>query len=352
MADAAGVSLTTASHALSGKGRVPEATRSRVRNAAEQLGYRPNRAARQLATGRSMTLAVQMAGAADGSVAMIPESSYFVSLLNGASSAAAALGYNLVLAPPGASTDAIARLHVDGVMVVDPTGRESGLAARTVPVVATGRPPGTGGPTSWVDNDHPAAARSALDHLRERGYARPALLTRSGRPSYVTDAVAAYRTWCAERRIEPVVTRLSGPLSEGAAAGAVEGLLARTPDVDAVYATLDRLAMGTLMGVENAGRTPGPDVGIVALSDSPLLLAARPQITAIDLRPEEIGRQAARLLVSRVTAAERPNSTGVAENGGDSGDGGAAAGGSEGAETHRLVGTELRPRASTRRSAG
>ncbi|MCZ4611096.1 LacI family DNA-binding transcriptional regulator [Streptomyces sp. Lzd4kr] len=262
-----------------------------------------------------------MTGAGVNGEALIPESSYFVSLLNGASIAAADLGYSLVLAPPGASDDAIARLHVDGMIVVDPVGQESGLTSGAVPVVATGRPPRSAPSAIWVDNDHREAAWSALNHLCAQGYRYPALITRPGRQSYLVDAAAAYRSWCREHRVEPVIVRVPGPLSEDHTAEAVARLLRSRPDVDGVYATLDRLAIGALMGAEGAGHEVGGTVGIAALPDSPLLLAARPQITAIDLRPEEIGRQAARLLVRLV--------------------------GGEAAETSVMVGTELRQRSST-----
>ncbi len=51
VAAAAGVSITTVSHALNGKGRLPEATRRRVREVAERLGYQPSALARGLRAG-------------------------------------------------------------------------------------------------------------------------------------------------------------------------------------------------------------------------------------------------------------------------------------------------------------
>ncbi len=322
VASEAGVSLTTASHALSGKGRVPESTRQRVRDAAMRLGYHPNSAARGLATGRAMTLAVQMSGMEPASGALIPESSYFVSLLNGASTAATALGYSLVLAPPDVDMSVLSRMHIDGAIVVDPVGRESSLARQTVPIVATGRPPNAASSVAWVDNDHQVVAQVALDHLHDRGYRRPVLLTTSGHQSYLHDAEDAYRRWCSRHAVEPVVREVPGALSEEAAALATTESLRAHPECDSVYATLDRLAVGALLGVEAAERTVGRDVGVVSLFDSPLLTAVRPRITAVHLRADEIGRQAARLLVDLV-GGRRPESP------------------------HRLVDTELRIREST-----
>ncbi len=65
VAAAAGVSITTVSHALSGKGRLPEKTRERVREVAEQLEYRPNVNARKLGGGGSGLLALAVSQVED-----------------------------------------------------------------------------------------------------------------------------------------------------------------------------------------------------------------------------------------------------------------------------------------------
>jgi DNA-binding LacI/PurR family transcriptional regulator len=322
VAEAAEVSLTTASHALNGKGRVPESTRQRVRAAADRLGYRPSRTARGLATGQTYTLAVQISGGGERDI--IPESSYFVGLLNGAAAEASRHGYSLLLAPPAASADALPRLQVDGGIVVDPVGRETGLSSLSVPVVATGRAPRAAGATAWVDNDHGGATRTALDHLAEAGYHRPALVVGAGRQSYLRDITRSYRAWCRERQIDPVVASVAGGVVEEPAARAAERLLRAHPEVDALFASLDRLAVGCLQAAYALSRPVGPGLGIVALTDSPLLTAVRPQITAIDLNADEIGRRAVRLLVGLLTGTADPTA-------------------------HELVDTTLRRRDSTRR---
>lgn len=322
VAEAAQVSLTTASHALNGKGRVPDSTRTRVREAAERLGYRPSRAARSLATGRTLTLAVQVSGG--GPDEMLPESAYFVALLNGAAAEATRHGYDLVLAPPGAGAGSLARLQVDGFVVVDPVGRESGLAAPSVPVVVTGRPPRSAGDVAWVDNDHVAATRAVLEHLTAAGYRRPGLVVGAGRQSYLRDVARSYRAWCRRHGIEPVIAPVGGTALEEPAAAAVGTLLREHPGVDSLFASLDRLAVGCLLAADSLDLRVGADLGLVSLTDSPLLTAARPQVTAVDLNAGEIGRSAVRLLVALLS--------------------GETAGG-----TQQLVGTTLRERDSTRR---
>lgn len=296
IADEARVSITTVSHALSGKGRLPDGTRERVRRVAERLGYRASVQARGLATGRSMTLAVQVVGTQTD--IMVPDFQYFVELLNAASAEAIKLGYGLVLAPAGTGIEGLGHLSPDGIIVVDPTGEEPLLQRRDVPVVTAARVPGEGEGAAWVDSDHRAGTRRVLDHFLGSGRSRPALLTSAASQSYVQDIVTAYATWCRERDLEPVVSRVADSLTEDAAAAATMDLLSMTPRPDAVYATFDRMASGVLLACREAGISVPEDLAVAALTDSPLLRTTVPRVTALDLDAPEIGRRTVELLVA------------------------------------------------------
>lgn len=294
------VSITTVSHALNGKGRMPESTRRRVREAAERLGYQANLQARGLALGRSMTLAVQIASG--NAEVIIPDVAYFIELLNAASARALERGYGLVLAPPRANHENVHRLQVDGAIVVDPTGAETMLADSSLPVVTTGRTPYCR--TPWIDNDHVAGTRVVLDHLSEHGYQRPALLTRVTEQSYVLDSLDAYRAWCAERGCDPLIEHVAGMPSEAVASEAARRLLAGRQPADAIFATLDTLAVGAAIAARELGRHVPREVGIAALTDSPILRTVQPTITALDLHAEAIGHGAVDLLLTLVEEEE------------------------------------------------
>jgi len=294
------VSITTVSHALNGKGRLPEETRRRVREAAERLGYRANQQARGLALGRSMTVAVQIAsGHAE---VIVPDVAYFIELLNASSVRALERGYGLVLAPPGANNENVHRLQVDGAIVVDPTGAETMLADSSLPIVTTGRVPDR--ETPWIDNDHAAGTRTVLEHLRARRYEHPALLTRSTEQSYVLDARRTYEAWCVEHDVVPVVACVDGMPSEAVAAEAARRLLAKPNDVDAIFATLDTLAVGALLAARELGLRVPEDIGIAALTESQVLRTVQPGITALNLHAEAIGEGAVDLLVDLVEGKE------------------------------------------------
>src|SRR4051812_37283881 len=98
VAAAAGVSITTVSDALNGKGRLPEATRQHVRETADRLGYRPSAAARTLRTGRSGLIGLMLTTYGDEPFTFT-EIPYFAQMTNAATSAALAHGYGLVVLP-------------------------------------------------------------------------------------------------------------------------------------------------------------------------------------------------------------------------------------------------------------
>src|SRR6476661_5528724 len=106
VAAAVGLSPTTVSHALNGKGRVDPDTRERIATTAQELGYRPNRTARRLHSGRSGAIAlllpfVEPDVARDEMLAL----DYSMHLAGAAARAAFATGHPMLLTPPLKSVD-------------------------------------------------------------------------------------------------------------------------------------------------------------------------------------------------------------------------------------------------------
>jgi len=302
VAQAAGVSVTTVSHALNGKGRLPDETRERVRRIAEELGYRPNATARNLVVGRTGLLGVAVSSAG-GAPFAASDFAYFAQLMMAASTEAIARGYALVLAPADAALDPTSGIAVDGAIIVDPI-RDDPVVAELrragIPVVTTGRVPGTDD-GCWVDNDHVAGTRSMLDHLHRRGARRIALMTSPIEISYTIDVERAYRAWCAERRMEPLVKTTAEDLTERAGYAAAGELLSLPDPPDAIFATYDRLAFGTLLAAEAHGvAVPGDLLLATTATESQAPQQARPPLTTLNLHPVEIGQAAARLLVDLV----------------------------------------------------
>lgn len=306
VAAAANVSITTVSHALSGKGRINEETRRRVRRIAEEIGYQPSLSARGLVTGRSHLLAIQASGFEDKP--MLPQLDYFVDILNAASAAAVEKGFALVLVPPGGGEDEVRRLQVDGAAIVDPVGDEALLRAMRregKPVVTSDRLEGEPG-IRHVETDYEAGARAMLGHLYENGARRISLLTTGAGPSYVADVVAAYRRWCVEKGLPRSVARVRGKPSEQNGLSATRRLLEGDRRPDAVFASLDSLAIGALKAANQLGLSIPEQFKVGALTDAAILRAAVPPVTGLDLHPDVVGQRLVEMLVNEIENPEEP----------------------------------------------
>jgi len=307
VAAAAGVSVTTGSHALNGKGRLPEETRERVRGIADELGYRPNATARNLVVGKTGLLGLAVSQQS-GAPPAVTDFAYFAQLMTAASTEAIANGYALVLAPGDAALDPQSGIAVDGAIIVDPA-RDDQLVAQLqqagIALVTTGRVPDGDDRCCWVDNDHIAGTTAMLDHLERRGARRIALLTSALDISYTHDVERAYVSWCEERRAEPLLKRAASDLTERAGYAAASELLALPAPPDALFATYDRLAFGALLAADARGvRVPEELLLATTATESQAPAQARPALTTLDLHPEEIGRSAAGLLVELLEEQE------------------------------------------------
>lgn len=324
VANAAGVSITTVSHALNDKGRLREETRERVREVAARLGYTPSALARGLAGGRTGMLAVTVSYVDDLSLT-IGDYDYFMQVMNAATSAAFERGFSLTLVPADFRREGLERLPLDGAVVMDPVPGDpivDLLGERGIPVVTTGRRPDGPDDACWVDNDHVAGTRAMIEHLAAEGATRVALLTAPAFQSYTIDALEAFEATTAELGLERVVATVTDSLSESGAYAAASRLLESSRPPDAIYATLDRLALGALLAAEAKGIRVPEELRVAGCTDSHAARSSRPTLTALSLDPERIGTEAVELLISLV------------ENG-------------KPAEPHRLVPFSVIPRAST-----
>jgi DNA-binding LacI/PurR family transcriptional regulator len=306
VAAAAGVSLTTVSHALSNQGRIGQSTRERVLQVAADLGYTANVHAQQLVTNRSRTLAIQVApfDPASESSMLIPNSEYFLELLNGASAEAGRSGYALVLTPPGVGPRAVTAFAVDGAIIVDPHGDEGLLDpawTASHPVVTAGRTATRRDDPHIVDNDHLAATTNALEHMWEQGFRRPAAIITDRARSYTRDVVDAYTAFARTRGI-PARTVETGT---GSAAGdALRMLLDSDDPPDAVYAGSEDIAMDVLQAAVRSGVRVPTDLGLCSCVDSSTFNLTCPEITGVFCNPRTIGERAVALLIELVEGNE------------------------------------------------
>jgi DNA-binding LacI/PurR family transcriptional regulator len=298
VARGAGVSPTTVSHALNGKGVVRPATRARVLRTAERLGYLPNSAARNLRNGRTATLGLMFPREQFSGV------EYYLQLASAAANAAFARDHGVLLIPPMHGPEQLRRFAVDGAIVSDPGAGDPRLAAFDalgLPTVSIDRDVSRGDDDPWwVAADNVANTRVALDHLVDAGARRVAFLTGDATWGWLDDSLRAYLGWARERGCEPLVATASMAAHERGAAAAAGELLDRPDPADAIFTPPDRFALGVLRAARERGLDVPDRLRIVVGVDSSQARLADPPITAIDLHPDQTGRAAVDMLLARI----------------------------------------------------
>ncbi|MBK5233369.1 MAG: LacI family DNA-binding transcriptional regulator [Thermoleophilia bacterium] len=303
VAQVAGVSTTSVSDALSGKGRISTETRRHIVKVATELGYRPNATARNLVSGRTGLLGITVS-ASDEVPFGVGDFDYFIQLLSAATGAAVASGHALVVQGATANgATAFDQVEIDGAIVVDPVDDDpllDSLDEMGIPIVTAGRRAGEeekGTTRYWIDNDHHKATMAILNHLSESGANKIGLVSSPPIASYTRDAVESYEEWCNAHQQNPEIVFAEGPINEGSGFQAAGKLLDSPDPPDAIYATLDQLALGALLAArERSIDVPG-DLLVAGCTDSEASAWATPPLTAVLLNPEEIGRAAVNTLI-------------------------------------------------------
>ncbi|MEV0347991.1 LacI family DNA-binding transcriptional regulator [Nonomuraea sp. NPDC050680] len=299
----AGVGRGTVSRVINGSPNVSEKARDAVQQAIQELGYVPNRAARALVTRRTDTVALVVSE----SELRVFDEPYFAGTIRGIGSALAETGLQLILAM-AQSQEEHERLehyltgqHVDGVLLLSLHGADplpGRLEAMGVPTVLGGRPVGLT-PYSYVDMDNRAGARQAVKHLLGLGRRRIATIAGPQDMGVGVDRLAGYHDALLTSGARELVA-YGGDFSEESGAAAMRELLAAEPELDAVFAASDPLAVGAMRVLKTEGRAIPDDVAVVGFDDSKVALHADPPLTTVHQPAEEMGRQMARLLVARI----------------------------------------------------
>ncbi|MGW6497546.1 LacI family DNA-binding transcriptional regulator [Nonomuraea angiospora] len=219
----AGVSKTTASDALRGSGRVSERTREAVAQVAERLGYVPNGSARHLRKASTGTIGLHVPE-------VLTRSSYYMSFVFGVVEQAARHDYDVTLITSGQRRSRPPR--VDGLVLGDPLGGDpvvEGLMATGLPTVSCERFPGSRQADGVVWSEHASMLGRLLDHLRESGASRPALIVAGDESDWAASVHRGYLEWCAAHGVVPLVRRVSFDASGDEVRTAARALLDAAP---------------------------------------------------------------------------------------------------------------------------
>jgi DNA-binding LacI/PurR family transcriptional regulator len=304
----AGVSVTTVSHALNGKGRLNPDTRRHVQAVAERLGYRPNPAARSLVSGRTGLIAV-MASLPSEPRIEFSELAYFTELIGAATGAAVDRDVGLVVAPPGGRGGFVwDRVPLDGVIVIDPLIGEPALPAlrdRGIPFVTVGRDPSDDGVTgdAVVVADEQQGTCEMLDHLAAQGGERIGLFSVPPLNAFLADTWSCYHRWCVDRGRGPVVWEMRlDDLEDDRTSGITDAVAAfvERDQPDAIYAPLEIVGVEVQRALISLGVRVPNDVMTATTFDAGRSTAADPPMSTLTFDSAEMGRRAADVLLDLI----------------------------------------------------
>lgn len=298
-----GVSVKTASRALGGEPRVATETRSRVQDAADQLGYRPNGVARELRRGASTSTLI---GMLSGDLA----NPFYSRLAGGLERELRANGLQLVIASteedPGLErqlVDTMLERRARALVIVSAIAEHDYLAAEKrhgIPFVFVDRPP-VGLSADSVVLDNRGGARRGAEHLIAAGHRRIGLIGDLSRLATQRDRIEGFAEAMGAAGIAGWAEFLVEDAHDVAGAEqAVTALLRRDPAPTALLTTNNRITTGALRALRGHPAPPA----LIGFDD--LELGEVLGISVIAHEPEEMGRQAARLLLDRLAGQTGP----------------------------------------------
>lgn len=303
VAHRAGVSEATASRVMNGRRYVAAATRARVEIAARDLDYIPNRAARDLSTSRTATVAILVHHEqypAHG------EGTFSARVLHGVAQALRARGYDLLYSP--VDDHAVGRL--DRLSAVRPSRSDGAiLLGPAFPERAVGALHGSGRPLVLVDNcregidavmaDNRPATTALTEHLvAGHGYRHVVCIAGPMRWPSTAERVAGYADVMSAAGLTPQIVHAAETTIRNGA-DAVGQLLGRTPQ--AIVAVNDAMAIGALHRLRAMPARQRP--AVVGFDDIAWAQHTEPPLTTVSVDAELMGSRAAQLLVGRIEAA-------------------------------------------------
>ncbi|MBS4100812.1 LacI family DNA-binding transcriptional regulator [Tsukamurella paurometabola] len=308
VAEAAGVSLSTASHAFGVDKPISDATRARVLAAAADLGYEgPDPRARSLRSGRTDIIGVQV----DDEAGRAFRDPVIIGILDGVSAALAASPTSVLLLPDSLPEERLRTLPVDGVVAAGCSpaleSLRAAMAKRSIPVVTAGNQVDAIGS---VGVENRAATTRLTDHLRGLGHSAVGVVRlRHGdvERARTAAALAAFPG-------APVVVSTDSTIDEGFRAGGElldgAGTDASGPDrfryaPTAVIAQSDLLAAGVIRAAEARGLRVPEDLSVVGF-DGVRVDGFDRSLTTIRQPIVEMGRRAAQAVLAAQEGAPLP----------------------------------------------
>jgi DNA-binding LacI/PurR family transcriptional regulator len=298
----AGVSHQTVSRVINNSERVSPNTRARVEAAIEELGYQPDVIARSMAKGLTYTL---------GCISPNLTDYIFARMIECAQAEARRRGFFVLTgsAPTAADAqpllDEMLNRRVDGLLVLNPRDDERytyllPLVEKGIPIVYLKNTP-VDEAVSSVSCDDKQGGYDATRHLLALGHTAIATILGPENEECTIERWEGYRRALTDAGIEPAGNLVGkGDWSVKSGGKAMQVMLASAEPFSAVFVQNDRMAMGAIRVLREAGRRVPQDVSIIGYDDIPFAPYIDPPLTTIQQPIDSFGHHGARLLIDTI----------------------------------------------------
>lgn len=299
----AGVSKSLVSLVMRGANVVSDEKRRLVLEAAAELGYRPNAAARSLVRRRTNLLGVVLSDL---------HNPFFAEVIDGVEASAGARGYRTIIStvdrharrePERRALDTLLELRVDGLVLASPMLGVETIAAlcREVPVVLVARRSAAENLDS-VSNDDPAGAALVVEHLADLGHERIAHIDGGGGAG-ARDRCDGYVRAMHDRGLGAHVRVIPGSYTDDGGRQGIAALFDDVPPTErptAVFVANDLAALGALGALAARGLRVPDDVSVVGYDNTALAAVSHIDLTTVDQPRPDMGRTAVTLVLERL----------------------------------------------------
>ena len=309
LAEHLSLSQGTVSRALNEYPDISKSTRTRVREAANALGYAPNPTARRLATGVAEVIAYVMPERHSGM-----SESFIAPLLHGLGDSLSERGWDLLVTQATTTEGEIATLkrlttsrQIGGVVLSRPHKKDPRidfLHGARFPFVVHGRSDNCAD-YAWYDVDSKAAFADAVGRLVELGHRRIGFVGAPMQFTFAQMRVDGYSEALAQHGIDyDAALLVIAALSEDAGEEAVLQLLDLAEPPTALLCTTDTQALGALSALRSRGLTPGRDVSLIGYDGLSIGRHTNPPLTTMAQPQADSGRRLGEMLLAIIDGGE------------------------------------------------
>ncbi len=309
VAKLAGVSQAMVSYVLNGSSSstIPDETRRRILDAIEQLGYVPDRSARNLRMRRANTIAT-----------IIPDitNPYHPAFARGVQDVAEQNGFDTIIYNTDGIPEkelkvlqSVLESQVDGIIGIFfhlPEEQFKRLVDRDIAVVRiVGYNEATGDlPVGYLYLDIARAAFTAVDYLINKGHQRIAHIHGLANTPHTMARIEGYQKALAKSGLLDQQQIVPGDFSVESGYRAMQNLLVDPNRPTAVFTSNDLMAVGAINAILDGGMRVPEDIAVVGFDNIDAATMIRPQLTTVDPFKTYVGKRAAELLIERIQSKE------------------------------------------------